>query len=324
MNQHFTQEKPVIYADVNVFRYLYYGELKIIEPENFIWAYSHIHLDEMRRGGNTDSIKGMEMLQAQEVNDVLDENFKSVGNVRIFDYVDPQLRYEEHLEAVADLGDVESGLAEHLLRIFGADNFTELSLTPSELVKEIDNLTSGVDEEQRAEIMANATEVSEKMTEAIDQHLDKRLPIDTTRNAMGLGSTKRKELESSKTPINEIWELIKPAMGDIDKDVFFGFTENPATPEIPHTQHGAIGGAHTILNLIGFSPDQGLAKRDKILNIMSDSQHVGMASYCQGLLSADLRLCQKANAIYQHIGASTKALHYQYDPKGCVVKLGTR
>lgn len=323
MNNSFKLDKPVIYADVNVFRYLNYGELKIIEPDRFVWAYSHIHLDEMSRGGNTDAIKGMKMLQAREVDDVLDSNFKSVGNVRIHDYIDPQLRYEQHLEAISGYEDVEGGLVEHLLRIFGADNFSELSLTPSELVREIDNLTSDLSKQQRTELMDGANEVAGQLAKTIDQHLGKRLPIDATRNAMGLGSTKRKELENSPTPIDEIWELIKPAMGNADKDQFFGFKENPATPEIPHTQHGAIGGAHTILNLIGFSPDKGLANRDKIRNIMSDSHHVGMASYCQGLLSSDLRLCNKANAIYQHIKANTNALHYQYNPKGCVVHLGT-
>jgi len=139
---------------------------------------------------------------------------------------------------------------------------------------------------------------------------------------MGLTSGYRADAEKSDSPIDSLWNIISPSVGNIPKDQFFGFEPNPAIQGVPHTQHGALCGAHTVLNLLGLSPDKGLSKRDKIRNIMSDAQHVGMASYCNSLMSADKRFCEKANAIYKHVGSRTRALWFQYKPEGCVVQLG--
>lgn len=324
LNRYFSLAKPVIYADLNVYRYLAYDELDIVEPERFIWAYSHTHLDEMSRGGNTDGLDGMAKLNAVEISDVLDANFRSVGNVRIFDPVDVRQRYADHLEAISETGNTEEILIEHIIRVFGADNFAELSMTPEQLVEQVEELTTGADSASRKAVLDKAKHVSIEMTESIDQFLVDQMPIDKTRNMMGIGSEKRKVLEGSDSPIDDIWELIKSAMGDTEKDVFFGFSPNPAMPEMPHNQLSAIVGAHTVLNMIGFSLDKGLANRNKILNIMSDSQHVAIASYCQGLLSSDQRLCGKARAIYQYIGSSANVLQYDYDPNGCEVRLGVQ
>jgi len=122
---------PVIYADVNVYRYLAYDELHITEPDHFIWCYSHVHLDEMHRGRNIDALDGMTSLEAVEINDVPDENFKSVGNSRIMDNVDPKELYARRLYAISGIGDTDDFMIEHLLRIFGADNFAELTMTPT-------------------------------------------------------------------------------------------------------------------------------------------------------------------------------------------------
>lgn len=70
--------------------------------------------------------------------------------------------------------------------------------------------------------------------------------------------------------------------------------------------------------MLGISPDQGLAKREKIKNIMSDSQHVGMASYCNALLSADRRFCDKARAAYKYLGNITNALHFEFKQGGII------
>ncbi len=312
---------PTIYADMNVYRYIAYGDISIEKPERFQWVYSHVHLYEIVRNGNTDALEGMKALNAVEINDVLNERFESVGNIILRDYIDPKERYEQHLEAIAGFEDQSDFMVEHLLRFFGSDNFEELSLTPENLCKEIDRLTSEAGDEMRAKFLKRAEEVSIEMKESIDTHLKERRPIDKTRLDMGLTSGARKNAENSDDPIDELWKIICPSAGGITKNQFFGFEPIPGIQGVQHTQYGALAGAHTVLNMLGLSPDQGLAKRDKIKNIISDGQHVGMASYCNGLLSADKRFCDKANAIYKHVGSSTNALWFQYK-KGFVVKLG--
>lgn len=312
---------PTIYADMNVYRYVAYGDISIEKPERFKWTYSHVHLDEIVRNGNTDTLEGMKILNAVEIDDVLNEKFESVENIILRDYIDPGERYELHLEAIAGFEDQSDFIVEHLLRFFGADNFEELSLTPENLRNEIDRLTSEVDDEMRAELLERAEKVSIEMKESINTHLKERLPIDKTRLVMGLTSGARKKAEISDSPIDELWKIIGSSIGGIQKNQFFGFEPIPGIQGVQHTQHSAFAGAHTVLNMLGLNPDRGLAKREKIRNIMSDGQHVGMASYCNGLLSADKRFCDKANAIYVHVGSNTNALWFQYR-KGLVVRLG--
>jgi len=322
MSAYVGSDLPTIYADMNVFRYVAYGELVIEDPERFRWVYSHVHLDEVVRGGNTNVLDGMKLLRAVEICDVLSGKFESVGNITLRRYIDPSERYRQHLEAIAGYENSDDLMVEQLLRIFGADNFEKLSLTPEMLRNEINRLTSEVDAEMRSELVGRAEAVSVDMRESINMHLKERRPIDQTRREMGLTSSARAEAGRSDSPIDALWEIIGPSMRGIPKNQFFGFEPNPAIQGLPHTQHGALGGAHTVLNLLGLSPDKGLAKREKIRNIMSDGQHVGMASYCNGLLSADKRFCDKANAIYTHIGSKTRALSFPYKAEGCVVRLG--
>jgi len=321
MKTHVGSDLPTIYADMNVFRYVAYGELAIEDPERFRWVYSHVHLDEAARSGNTGVLEGMRLLKAVEICDVLNEKFESIGNISLRDYIDPGKRYRQHLEAIAGYENSDDLMVEHLLRIFGADNFQALSLTPEELRNEINRLTNEVGAKSRDELAARAEAVSADMQEIINTHLKERRHIDQARLEICLTSNARTEAARSDSPIDALWEIIGPSMGGIPKDQFFGFEQNPVIQGIPHTQHGALGSAHIVLNFLGLSPDKGLTKREKILSVMSDGQHVGMASYCNGLLSADKRLCDKANAIYTHIGSKTKTLWFPYKPEGCVVRL---
>ncbi|MBT1072741.1 hypothetical protein [Pelotalea chapellei] len=321
MNIQVKSDLPTIYADMSVFRYLAYGEIAIEQPERFRWVYSHVHLNEMARGGNTDALDGMRLLKAVEICNVLNGKFESVGNIVLKQYLDPSERYRQHLDAIAGHENSDDFLVEHLLRIFGADNFVELSMTPEMLRNQIDHLASRLDTATRGELVARAEVVSADMKQCIDLHLQKRRPIDQTRLQMGLTSSVRKETESSDSPIDAIWEIIGPSMGGIPKDQFFGFERNPCIEGLEHTQEGALAGAHMVLNLLGFSPDKGLSKRDRIRNIISDGQHVGMASYCNALLSGDKRFCDKANAIYTHAGSQTAALWFPYNSNGCLIRL---
>ncbi len=322
MKAQVSSDLPTIYADMNVFRYVSYGELMIEAPERFRWVYSYAHLNEMNRSGNTDALDGMRRLKAVEICDVLNENFEPVGNITLRDYLDPDERYQQHLNAIAGCKISDDPMIEHLLRIFGADNFEVLSRTTDIVRNDIIRLTRKLDAKRRGELLARADIVSADMQASINMRLKDRRPIDQTRLEMGLTSNVREDAAKSDSPIDALWEIVGPSLGSISKAQFFGFEPNPAMQGVPHTQHGALGGAHIVLNLLGLSPDKGLAKREKIRNVLSDGQHVGMASYCNGLLSADKRFCVKANAIYTHIGSPTKALWFPYKPEGTIVRLG--
>lgn len=321
MNSYLVSDKPIIYADMNVFRYLACEDISILESERFKWVYSHVHLDEIHRNGNQDAIEGMKLLKAVEICDVLNQGFQSEGNIVLRDYIDPYLRYEQHLEAIAGYEGAADYMVEHLIRSFGADNFKELSETPDQMRNEIERITSIIPDEKREDLIEKVSAVSNEMKDTIEKHLKNRMPIDKTRSALGITSEIRKTIEKSKSAIDEVWELISPSIPDITKNQFFGFESIPGIEGVQHTQHGAISGAYIALNMLGISPDRGLAKRDKIKNIMSDGQHAGMASYCNALISADRGIINKSSCIFSYLNNITNALHFEYQ-KGYQLSLG--
>ena len=321
MNSFLVSNKPIIYADMNVFRYLACGDISILEPERFRWVYSHVHLDEIHRNGNQDALKGLALLKAVEICDVLNQNLQSEGNIVIRDYIDPYSRYEQHLEAIAGYEGVADHLVEHLIRSFGADNFKELSETPEQMRNEIERITSIIPDKRREDLVEKASKVSREMEVTIEKHLKNKMPIDKTRSALGVSSEARKAIEKSESTIDEVWELISPSIPNITKNQFFGFESLPGIEGVQLTQHGAISGAYIVLNMLGISPDKGLAKRDKIKNIISDGQHAGMASYCNALVSADRGIINKSSCIFSYLNNITNALHFEYQ-KGCQLSLG--
>jgi hypothetical protein len=312
MNSYLVSDKPIIYADMNVFRYLACGDISILEPERFKWVYSHVHLDEIHRNGNQDALEGMKLLNAVEICDVLNQDFQSESNIVIRDFIDPYLRYEQHLEAIAGYEGVSDHMVEHLIRSFGADNFKELSETPEQMKNEIERITNIIPDERRNKLIDKASTVSIDMKDTIEKHLKNRIPIDKTRSALGITSENRKSIEKSKSAIDEVWNLISPSIPNITKNQFFGFEPIPGIEGIQHTQHGAISGAYIVLNMLGISPDKGLAKRDKIHNVMSDGQHAGMASYCNALVSADRGIVNKSSCIFSYLNNITNALHFEF------------
>ncbi len=321
MNSYLVSDKPIIYADMNVFRYLACGDISILEPERFKWVYSHVHLDEIHRNGNQDALEGIKLLKAVEICDVLNQSFQSEGNIVIRDFIDPYLRYEQHLEAISGHEGAADYMVEHLIRSFGADNFKELSETPEKMRDEIERITSIIPSEKREELIEKVSTVSNEMKDTIEKHLKNRMPIDKTRSALGITSEDRKAIEKSKSAIDEVWDLISSSIPNVTKNQFFGFEPIPGIEGVQHTQHGAISGAYIVLNMIGISPDKGLAKRDKIKNVMSDGQHAGMASYCNALVSADRGIINKSSCIYSYLNNITNALHFKYQ-KGFQLNLG--
>lgn len=122
-------------------------------------------------------------------------------------------------------------------------------------------------------------------------------------------------------PIDGIWNYMKnkvPAC--VTKDMFFGL-EPMLSNKMEITRIGSISACHLILNMVGFHPDKGLPKREKIRNIMSDGEHIGYGSLCPVFLTSDFRMFKKAQAIYKYRNFNTKVIHVPYKPEGMSVTL---
>lgn len=111
------------------------------------------------------------------------------------------------MEAISGFEGSNDHSIEYLIRSFGADNFEELQQTPDQLRKEIDRLTSVVDDERKHDLISQAHAVSEEMVGVIEQHLKERVPIDQARAALGVSSEERKELKKRSLPLMRCGKL---------------------------------------------------------------------------------------------------------------------
>lgn len=322
MSTYVISDLPTVYADMNVFRYVAYGELTIKNHEQFKWVYSYVHLNEIARTGNKDALKGMEQLKAIELDEIYDKEHKPTGEICLREYADPFHRYEQHLKTISGDENTEDSKIELLLRFFGADNFEKLSISPAELRNEVERLTRETSPAVRDNLISRAETAAEGMEQLINDQLKERQSLEETRLSLGLHSGARSEVAKSNSPIDALWKILEPAFGDyVSKDQYFGFEQNPNFAQIPFTQSESFAGAYAVLNMMGINPDRGLAKREKIRNILSDGEHVGMASYCNAFLSSDRRSCDKANVIYRYTNSITQALWFPYKREGCVMSL---
>jgi hypothetical protein len=295
----------IIYLDINIFRYVAYSELDLQLPTDSVPVFSNVHLNEMARTGNRDALDGIATLSACEIFEELGEHFRKTGRVLLRNFTDPHDRLTEHLAAIGSSNDLQGIIAEQLIRLFGANNFDELQSTPEAFLRHINEVSRQVPEPDRSQIMSKAEQAAELSHEAIKTHLSEQLPIDRTRSAFGLTSEHRRSIEQADDPIQEAWAAIEPQSPGITKDQLFGKAPYSFAEQLDHSQASSVAGTHATLNLLGLYPDRGLTKRDKVGNILSDGQHIGMASYCDLFITSDKQTASKARAIFKYWDTGT-------------------
>lgn len=301
-----------IYADSNIYRYVALGELEITTIGAIQFAYSSIHFDEMIRSGNTEMLRGIEALKAVPL--VTNENGEyDIDNIGVcLEYEDPYENFKRYKQDSESFDDAERGLNELLLTLLGADNYEELKKVPNSIIEvaldaaENEGINTG-------DLVDRAHETAKDLGVLIGKDLSKQMPLSETRKAFGYPKGATSKHSNDKNPIDGIWNHMKDKLEGVSKDQFFGFETIPGA-EVEQSRIGSVSACHLILNMVGFNPDKGLPKRDKIRNILSDGQHVGYASLCGGFLTSDFRLYKKAQAIFEHRKFITIPMHIPYNP----------
>lgn len=298
-----------IYADSNIYRYVAAGELEITTIGSIRFAYSSVHFDEMIRSGNTEMLRGIEALKAVPL--VTNENGEyDIDGIGVcLEYEDPYENFKRYKEDADSSDDAERGLYELLLTFLGADNYEELRKIPRSIVEVALEATT---DEDAGDLVVRASKTAKDLGGLIEKDLSKQRPLSETRKAFGFPKGAASKHGNDKNPIDGIWDHMKSKVEGISKDQFFGFEAIPGA-EVEQSRMGSVSGCHLILNMVGFHPDKGLPKRDKIRNIMSDGQHIGYASLCGGFLTSDHRLYKKAQAIFEYRKFITTPMHVPYD-----------
>ena len=302
-----------IYADSNIYRYLARGELEITTIGSVRFAYSSVHFDEMIRSQNSEALDGMRLINAVPMvsNEDKSHGIDSLGVC--FEYEDPHKKFEKYrVETIGVNHDMEMALYDFLVRLMGAENFEELQKIPDMIVEVARELSECVDSN---EVISRAAEEADKFRNHLHNDLIHAFPIGETRKAFGFPKGANSKCVGVENPIDVIWEHMRGRCRGVSKDQFFGFEVVPGVrDEISHT--GSIAACHMILNMVGFSPDKGLSKKEKIRNIVSDGQHLGLASMCDYFLTADERFFNKAEAIFKYRKANTRSIYLPYFASG--------
>lgn len=297
-----------VYLDHNIIDDLSKGDLSLKPSDRVIWIFSHENLGEIRRSGNEDRfLDALESIKARKLELTLDEKFRMTGPAQILEYKPPQEEYELYLEAVSDCEIDQSSDLEFMARLFGAENQKEILSHPVSFESNIRALLEPhglYDEETKNKV----EKVRDELTEFVKGPLQEVGDLETAREAFGTHKGRAGNLASKDNPIEDLWNIVKKGANGITPDQYFGFDPIDKQGYENWPMFLGIVGCHTMLNVLGFRPDDGLTKTGDIPGILSDGAHIGHAAYCQGLLSRDRKLLAKARAIYRYKNIGTQVL----------------
>jgi len=267
-----------VYLDHNIVDDISKGDLSLKPSDKVIWIYSHENFGEIRRSGNEDRfLDALESIKARKLELTLDGNFRMTGAAQILEYRSPHEEYCSYLEASSDCEIDQSSDIEFMARLFGAENKEDILSHPASFESNIRALLEPhglYDEETKNKV----EKVRDKLTQFVNGPLQDVGSLETTREALGTHKGRAENLASLENPIEEIWDIVKKSANGMTPDQYFGFDPIDKQGYENWPMFLGIVACHTMLNVLGFRPDDGLTKTDDIPGILSDGSHVGHAS----------------------------------------------
>jgi len=303
-----------LYLDTNLYRYIATKELVINTYGDVTFSYSTAHFDDMIANEQNHSILSiLERAKAGEIVSNEDRKHDLDFDAVRLDYTDPEERFNEYASNSAATQEFIQPMLDLMMVIYGGSIDDFRSKIPADILSLTDELEFMNEPEARKPRQA-AIDASVDMQSALkDFHPE---PLPTTRAALGLRSGASGAVNASKTnPIEVIWDKINPNDGEHSIKSFFGSKlSDDIENGISRVQSAAL--CHMMLNMIGYYPDGGLSDQEKQAAIMADGDHIAYGSYCDGFLTSDLRMYNKAKAIYEYKQYPSKVGHVKYDKLG--------
>lgn len=304
----------LIYLDHNIVDDISKGAFKLPSDSSFLWVYSNEHFAEIERAGDTRFLDVLRELKAQQLELTLDDRFRITGEARLLGETDPHASFASWRAVRADVPVNCEYFSTIVSRLFGAANDEALTQVPDAVERELAALlrSAGLLDQTHAEAIETARDAIRSI---VAEHLAERPNLERHREEFGTHSGRGSNLADHDNPLEEVWKLVCESSpefaGAVTADQFFGFEPPYETGYESWPLYLGIVGCYTVLNLVGLRPDEKLSRVERMPGIMSDASHVGHAAYCQGLLSADRRLCDKAKAIYRFKDIGTQVLRLE-------------
>jgi hypothetical protein len=299
-----------VYLDHNIIDDISKGDFSLKPFSDVVWVYSHENLSEIRRSNNKRFLDVLEGINARKLELFLDHKFRITGEATILEYQSPHDIYESYLEAVSENEIDDESNIEFMARLFGAENKGKVLSHPKSFEENIRSLLEPhglYDEKTRIKV----EEVRNELVDFVNGPMQEIGKLEEARESFGTSKGRAGNLAEKENPIEELWNIIKNGMPGITADQYFGFDPIEKQGYDVWPMYLGIVGCHTVLNVLGFRPDDGLTKPENIPGMLSDGSHIGHAAYCQALISRDRKLLAKAKAIYRYKGIATTVLSYE-------------
>ncbi len=300
-----------IYLDQNIIQYIYEGKLGLKKTPHITYVFSNENLKEYSKHKDPRFFDVLRDLEARKLEIQLDDEFRIKDEAIILPYKDPEEIYNERLELYESKMDSEDIATSILALAYGDKN----SLNPGEMkellinsimspLKDLWNETEIVLPD---EIMSNLNLFLEQLgtlfQNAIKGIHNQTMPIDKMRKAFSKKQLSTLSSDNGKI-IDQISELIDGKIPNKYKDQMFG-KEPIDYIQKKTTSYTSVRTCYSSLNIVGYKPDSGLTKKNRVESSLYDAAHVANAIFCDVMISSDKKLCEKTKAIYEYFGINT-------------------
>ena len=286
--------------------------------------YSHIHITETARRDNKD-------FQTKVIHALTTMNGAYIHQGRLHFDKSPQMRLDECLANPVVYERISGRLAQFTHKFFGGQqgkDFQSLIDTQQEaladLMREMSKNIEMLNESEKAEIQ-HLLPMLETMPNLVQQQFKEQaaklsarladIPSPETfngakdfRGSMGIAPISLNNIRPPNV-MHKIWEQVS-ASGKIPSQISSasGFLEQGVWAHMNDSEptwEDKIGGLYSLLNFIGYCPDEDLHKDGGFRSAMGDHMHASYAAFAQLFITGDEKMAKKTYAIYEHLGIKT-------------------
>ena len=295
--------KSYIYIDQNIIGFQANGVIDLSNNDNIIPVYSQEHFSEIRRSSEPQKfIQALDDMNAQMVKITPSENLPISNNAQYITKPPKEL-YDNYIDSIDGFEDAPN--LYHPLQVWlnGGGDKTTLENLPQTI---IDNISELVGDDYNDVYLEN---FKNTFQETIDQIVSYGNDIQNTRKLLGNTKGRIGNIKGENV-LKQIWEIIEPNIENLTMDQFFGFSP------LPYCNQGydeyplflSIVGCCGVLDVVGYNSEKKCRKLNKLPNVQSDHTHIGMGIFCNGIMSNDEKLINRAKAIYEYCNIHTQPI----------------
>lgn len=317
-----------VYLDHNVLDAYLKGRVsnltELISSKKGVAVYSKENLNEIRKskGYENQFLTVLTQFKALFLDIEATSDGRLTGEHHLVES-DPFVEFKKFEEALADAPASNFGLDRLLQKFYGGDNdtsFTDIvDQGLGDLVEMLDKTLAECRGEMPHEMLAGLeAKISALKEQAVNHSAElghmlanykEKSSTTAFEIAVGVGP---KQLNNILSPhvLQQIWGMLSPSVSkNISFEQFFGLASAANNIQTPQSLIEKANAIYHALNFTGFYRDEGMKKLRRVHASGSDMTHAGYATACAWLITGDLNLAKKAEAIYEYLEINTKVHH---------------